>query len=64
MRLDKAAFTALHILPQNKDNNRTPTSLLGFLNKCRTPIGTRKLQSWYVICDFFGTNLEVSGGGF
>lgn len=46
LRLDKAAFSALHILPECASHNRTPTTLLGLLNKCSTLIGTRKLESW------------------
>ena len=46
MRLDKAAFTALHIMPADMENNRAPTSLLGLLNKCRSAAGTRKLTAW------------------
>lgn len=46
MRMDKAAFSALHILPADAKGNRTPTSLLGFLNKCKTNIGMRMLESW------------------
>lgn len=46
MRLDKAAFNALHIFPLEKSDNRTPTNVLGYLNKGRTPMGFRKLQSW------------------
>ncbi|CAD7935880.1 unnamed protein product [Amoebophrya sp. A120] len=46
LKLDKAAFTALHILPTDKKDTRSPTSLLGFLNKCRTPMGTRRLIKW------------------
>lgn len=46
MRLDKAAFNALHIFPAEKSDNRTPTNVLGYLNKGRTPMGFRKLQSW------------------
>ncbi|CAD7958112.1 unnamed protein product [Amoebophrya sp. A25] len=46
LKLDKAAFAALHILPQDKKDVRSSTSLLGFLNKCRTPLGTRRLQKW------------------
>ena len=46
MRLDKAAFSALHILPTEKKASKTPTSLLGYLNKCRSALGTRKLETW------------------
>lgn len=48
MRLDKAAISALNILPNKKNihsyNNNT--SLLKFLDKCNTTIGSKKLVSW------------------
>lgn len=46
LKLDKAAFSALHILPTDKKDTRSNTSLLGFLNKCRTQMGTRRLTKW------------------
>eukprot|EP00397_Hematodinium_sp_SG-2012_P007923 GEMP01007974.1.p1 GENE.GEMP01007974.1~~GEMP01007974.1.p1 ORF type:complete len:777 (+),score=173.85 GEMP01007974.1:26-2332(+) len=45
-RLDKAAFSALHILPRPEEGVRSPTSILGLLNRCRTAIGARKLTQW------------------
>merc|ERR1719253_2575884 len=46
MALDKAAFSALHLLPKPGEGLKAPTSLLGYLNKCRTVMGTRLLASW------------------
>lgn len=46
MRLDKAAFSALNIYPQPGERLKSPTSLLGLLNKCRTPFGQSRLISW------------------
>lgn len=46
MHLDKAAFSALNILPRAEDGLRSCTSLLGFLNKCRSELGTRRLRQW------------------
>ncbi|VUZ98279.1 DNA mismatch repair protein MSH2, putative [Plasmodium vivax] len=48
MRLDKAAISALNILPNKKNTNSysNNTSLLKFLNKCNTTIGCKKLMSW------------------
>ncbi|KJP86169.1 hypothetical protein AK88_04220 [Plasmodium fragile] len=48
MRLDKAAISALNILPTKKNTNTysNNTSLLKFLNKCNTTIGYKKLVSW------------------
>ncbi|CAA9990348.1 DNA mismatch repair protein MSH2, putative [Plasmodium knowlesi strain H] len=48
MRLDKAAISALNILPNKKNTNSysNNTSLLKFLNKCNTTIGYKKLVSW------------------
>jgi len=44
--LDKAAFAALNVLPRPEESLRSNTSLLGFLNRCRSPVGTRKLREW------------------
>mmetsp|Transcript_71852 Transcript_71852/g.206294 ORF Transcript_71852/g.206294 Transcript_71852/m.206294 type:complete len:797 (+) Transcript_71852:63-2453(+) len=44
--LDKAAFAALNVLPRPEESLRSNTSLLGFLNRCRSPIGQRKLRQW------------------
>lgn len=46
MHLDKAAFSALNILPRAEDSLRASTSLLGFLNRCRSDLGTRRLRQW------------------
>jgi DNA mismatch repair protein MSH2 len=46
MRLDNAVFTALNLLPRPGEGVRTPTSLVGFLNKCRTSVGSRRLMRW------------------
>lgn len=46
MHLDKAAFSALNILPRAEDSLRSSTSLLGFLNRCRSDLGTRRLRQW------------------
>mmetsp|Transcript_27388 Transcript_27388/g.63929 ORF Transcript_27388/g.63929 Transcript_27388/m.63929 type:complete len:782 (+) Transcript_27388:48-2393(+) len=47
MRLDKAAFSALNLLPRPDETNlRSNTTLLGFLNRCRSTIGTRLLRQW------------------
>ncbi|KAI4835746.1 DNA mismatch repair protein MSH2 [Plasmodium brasilianum] len=48
MRLDKAAICALNILPNKKNLNsyNNNTSLLKFLDKCNTSIGSKKLASW------------------
>mmetsp|Transcript_70882 Transcript_70882/g.153960 ORF Transcript_70882/g.153960 Transcript_70882/m.153960 type:complete len:793 (+) Transcript_70882:74-2452(+) len=46
MFLDKAAFAALNVLPRQHEGLRSSTSLLGFLNRCRTSIGTRRLRQW------------------
>jgi len=46
MHLDKAAFSALNILPRPEDSLRSSTSLLGFLNRCRSDLGTRRLRQW------------------
>ena len=46
MRLDNAVFTALNLLPRPGEGVRTPTSLVGFLNKCRTSVGSRRLLRW------------------
>eukprot|EP00922_Rhytidocystis_sp_ex-Travisia-forbesii_P038630 GHVS01057517.1.p1 GENE.GHVS01057517.1~~GHVS01057517.1.p1 ORF type:complete len:777 (+),score=122.03 GHVS01057517.1:442-2772(+) len=45
MRLDKAAFNALALLPQQM-NNTGPTCLYGLLNKCKTSLGARRLLTW------------------
>nr|QDO16461.1 DNA mismatch repair protein MSH2 [Crypthecodinium cohnii]USW07880.1 DNA mismatch repair protein MSH2 [Crypthecodinium cohnii] len=44
--LDKAAFSALNVLPRPEESVRSTTSLLGFLNRCKTPLGIRKLRQW------------------
>ncbi|KAF8819359.1 MutS domain V domain-containing protein, partial [Cardiosporidium cionae] len=55
LRLDKASFAALNLLPKEGDGrvypifflrNRAPTSLFGLLNRCRTSIGSRRLVGW------------------
>jgi len=46
MYLDKAAFSALNVLPRPDESLRSSSSLLGFLNKCRTPVGQRRLRQW------------------
>merc|ERR1719281_1280754 len=46
MHLDKAAFSALNILPRPEESLRSSTSLLGFLNRCRSDLGTRRLRQW------------------
>lgn len=44
--LDKAAFAALNVLPRPEESLRSNSSLLGFLNRCRSPIGQRRLRQW------------------
>jgi len=44
--LDKAAFAALNVLPRPEESLRSSTSLLGFLNRCRSPVGQRRLRQW------------------
>ncbi|KAK1940330.1 putative DNA mismatch repair enzyme [Babesia divergens] len=48
LSMDRAAFASLSILPQNSNymGNASSTTLFGLLNKCRTPIGTRRLRMW------------------
>lgn len=46
MYLDKAAFSALNVLPRPDESLRSNTSLLGFLNRCRSQIGQRRLRQW------------------
>jgi DNA mismatch repair protein MSH2 len=46
MYLDKAAFSALNVLPRPEESLRANTSLLGFLNRCRSAVGTRRLRQW------------------
>lgn len=46
MYLDKAAFAALNVLPKADESLRSSTSLLGFLNKCRSDMGQRRLRQW------------------
>lgn len=46
MYLDKAAFSALNVLPRPEESLRSSTSLLGFLNRCRSTLGTRRLRQW------------------
>eukprot|EP00434_Breviolum_minutum_P003329 symbB.v1.2.002929.t1/scaffold162.1/size290285/2 len=44
--LDKAAFSALNVLPRPEESQRSQTNLLGFLNRCRSQIGQRRLRQW------------------
>lgn len=44
--LDKAAFSALNVLPRPEESQRSNTNLLGFLNRCRSQIGQRRLRQW------------------
>ncbi|CAL1143108.1 unnamed protein product [Cladocopium goreaui] len=44
--LDKAAFSALNVLPRPEESQRSSTNLLGFLNRCRSQIGQRRLRQW------------------
>lgn len=44
--MDKAAFSALNVLPRPEESMRSNSSLLGFLNRCRSPIGQRRLREW------------------
>lgn len=46
VHLDKAAFSALNILPRPEESLRANTSLYGFLNRCHSNIGTRRLRQW------------------
>lgn len=46
MHLDNAAFSALNILPRPEDSLRSNTSLYGFLNRCRSDLGMRRLRQW------------------
>jgi len=46
MYLDKAAFSALNVLPRPDESLRSSTSLLGLLNRCRSAIGARRLRQW------------------
>ncbi|CAE8594581.1 unnamed protein product [Polarella glacialis] len=46
MYLDKAAFSALNVLPRPEESLRSSTSLLGFLNRCRSQGGQRRLRQW------------------
>lgn len=46
MYLDKAAFSALNVLPRPDESWRSSTSVLGFLNRCRSELGTRRLRQW------------------
>eukprot|EP00440_Ansanella_granifera_P055193 gb/GFBE01059833.1/.p1 GENE.gb/GFBE01059833.1/~~gb/GFBE01059833.1/.p1 ORF type:complete len:782 (+),score=231.73 gb/GFBE01059833.1/:1-2346(+) len=46
MYLDKAAFSALNVLPRPEESLRSNTSVLGFLNRCRSQIGQRRLRQW------------------
>jgi len=46
MHLDKAAFSALNILPRPDESLRSSTSLFGFLNRCRSDLGMRRLRQW------------------
>uniref|UniRef100_A0A0G4GKZ8 DNA mismatch repair proteins mutS family domain-containing protein n=1 Tax=Chromera velia CCMP2878 TaxID=1169474 RepID=A0A0G4GKZ8_9ALVE len=44
--LDRAAHSALSVMPRKGESGRAPTSLYGLLNKCRTAIGSRRLATW------------------
>jgi DNA mismatch repair protein MSH2 len=44
MKLDRASFNALNLFPP--PGSATHTSLFGLLNKCRTPMGKRRLDQW------------------
>lgn len=44
--LDKAAFSALNVLPRPDESLRASTSLLGFLNRCGSPLGQQRLRQW------------------
>ncbi|CAJ1342168.1 unnamed protein product [Effrenium voratum] len=44
--LDKAAFSALNVLPRPDESQRSSTNLLGLLNRCRSQIGQRRLRQW------------------
>ncbi|KAH8740587.1 MutS like ABC ATpase involved in DNA repair [Cryptosporidium ryanae] len=46
MRMDSACIHSLKIFPQKGESNRSPTNLLGLLNKTRTKIGARRLEMW------------------
>lgn len=45
MRLDAAAVQALNLVPNPRDGNQQ-YNLFALLNKCKTPMGARKLQQW------------------
>jgi DNA mismatch repair protein MSH2 len=48
MKLDRATFNALNIFPSNMGSGQlqATASLFGLLNKCKTRMGTRRLQLW------------------
>eukprot|EP00933_Yihiella_yeosuensis_P013357 TRINITY_DN1240_c2_g1_i1.p1 TRINITY_DN1240_c2_g1~~TRINITY_DN1240_c2_g1_i1.p1 ORF type:complete len:777 (-),score=145.33 TRINITY_DN1240_c2_g1_i1:84-2414(-) len=46
MYLDKAAFSALNVLPRPDESLRSTQSLLGYLNRCRSQGGQRRLRQW------------------
>mmetsp|Transcript_43075 Transcript_43075/g.119123 ORF Transcript_43075/g.119123 Transcript_43075/m.119123 type:complete len:781 (-) Transcript_43075:120-2462(-) len=46
MYLDKAAFSALNVLPRPDESLRSSTSIFGLLNRCRSVLGTRRLRQW------------------
>ncbi|KAH7647778.1 hypothetical protein FG379_000404 [Cryptosporidium bovis] len=46
MRMDSACIHSLKIFPLKGESNRSPTNLLGLLNKTRTRIGARRLEMW------------------
>lgn len=46
MYLDKAAFSALNVLPKPEESLRANTSIMGFLNRCRSSLGMRRLRQW------------------
>lgn len=45
MRLDAAAVQALNLVPNPRDGNQQ-YNLFALLNRCKTPMGSRKLQQW------------------
>lgn len=45
MRLDAAAVQAMNLVPNPRDGNQQ-YNLFAILNRCKTPMGSRKLQQW------------------